>query len=66
MKMKLEPETSQNFHSWIQLSAQEHSDSVTAEVSRLIAFPELNIKAYIYTVFACVICAPAYFVHPNF
>jgi hypothetical protein len=44
MDTELVPETSQNFHIWMQLSAQEHFiDSFAAGVSRLIAVPELNI-----------------------
>ena len=47
METQLVPETSQNFHTWMRLFAQEHFiDSVTTEVSRLIAVPELNPLAY--------------------
>jgi len=47
METELVPETSQNFHTWMQLSAQEHfTDSVTIRVSTLIAVRELNIIGY--------------------
>jgi hypothetical protein len=48
METELVPETSQNFHTWMQLFAEEHFiDSVTAEVSRLIAVPKLNRTGYL-------------------